>query len=216
MSSPGLCQPTLQALRRVVNFLCAGQTPHKVNPYLCGAKPIPAKKQKGYHRPIAIGRVLRHLTSKSVAHAVCGEAYDTLTLLQVSVGVISGCEARVHADSSVLENESIAPGHCWTLLIDFTNAFNSIDCEYMFQKVKARIPSMSPWMNSWYQSQPLLHFGDRTNLSCPGVLQSDPHGPVGFALSLQPILKRIRDDVPGLLINACVIPGRWDSMWLSR
>ena len=56
-------------------------------------------------------------------------------------------------------------------------------------------------MNSCYQSQPLLHFGDRTILSCRGVQQGDPLGPLGFALSLQPILERIRDEVPGLPIN---------------
>ena len=79
-----------------------------------------------------------------VSHAVQGETYDTLTPLQVSVGVKSGCKAIVHAVSSVLEDESIAPGHRWTLLADFTNVFNSIDWESMRQEVRACcIPTMS-------------------------------------------------------------------------
>ena len=89
----------------------------------------------------------------------------------------------------------------WTLLIDFSNAFNCIDCEPMFEEVRARIPSMASWMECCYGAQPLLHFGDHTISSCCGVQQGDPLGPLGFALALHPIVERIKREVPGLLIN---------------
>ena len=40
-----------------------------------------------------------------------------------------------------------------------------------------------------------------TLLSCCGVQQGDPLGPLGFALALQPIVEKVKKKVPGLLIN---------------
>ena len=72
----------------------------------------------------------------------------------------------------------------------------------MFKEVRACIPSMAAWLESCYGSQPFLHLDDHTILSCCGVQQGDPLGPLCFALSLHPIIERIKEEVPGLLINA--------------
>ena len=48
----------------------------------------------------------------------------------------------------------------------------------------------------------LLHLGGDTIKSRCGVQQGDPLGPLGFALVLQPIIERIKREVPGLKINA--------------
>ena len=70
----------------------------------------------------------------------------------------------------------------------------------MFEEIQARIPTLTPWMESCYGTQPFLHLGDHTILSSSGVQQGDPLGPLCFAL--QPIIEHIRDEVPGLNINA--------------
>ena len=62
-----------------------------------------------------------------------------------------------------------------------------------------KFPSLAAWMECCYGSQPLLHLGDDTILSCCGVQQG---GPLGFSLTLQPIVERIKDEVPNLLLNA--------------
>ena len=56
-------------------------------------------------------------------------------------------------------------------------------------------------MECCYGAQPFLHLGDHTILSCCGVQQSDPLGPLGFALSLHPLVTKIKAQLPGLLIN---------------
>ena len=43
---------------------------------------------------------------------------------------------------------------------------------------------------------------EHTILCCCGVQQGDPLGPLGFALALQPIIEKIKREVPGLLLNA--------------
>ncbi len=80
--------------------------------------------------------------------------------------------------------------------------FNSVNREAMFKEVRARIPSMAAWMESCYGAQPILRLGSHTILSCCGVQQGDPLGPLGFSLAFLPIIEKIQDQVPGLLINA--------------
>lgn len=61
------------------------------------------------HRPIAIGEVLRRLTSKCLSSSVRAEALKVLTTLQVGVGVKVGCEAIVHSVWRTLDDDNIPP-----------------------------------------------------------------------------------------------------------
>ena len=47
----------------------------------------------------------------------------------------------------------------WTLLLDFTNAFNGIPCKAMFVEFRRFLPGLSALMESCYSGQPLLHLG---------------------------------------------------------
>ena len=118
------------------------------------------------------------------------------------MGIPAGCEAIVHSLASLLNNSSILPESRCVLLVDFSNAFNCIDCGHMFEEARSRIPSISSWLECCYSSQPLLFFGEHTILSCCGVQQGDLLGPLGFALALHPIVERIKREVPGLLLNS--------------
>ena len=88
--------------------------------------------------------------------------------------------------------------YSWT----FSNAFNSVNRAVMFHEVRSRIPSIAPWMECSYGSQPILLLDDQSILSCHSVQQGDPLGPLGFALVLHPIIEKIKESVPGLLVNA--------------
>lgn len=67
----------------------------------------------------------------------------------------------------------------------------------MFEEFRTRIPSLSALMESCYGSQPLLHFNLGSTLSSADAAL----GPLGFALTLQPIVERIKREVPNLHIN---------------
>ena len=146
----------LKGLMGVINLLAAGRAPRNIIPFLCGASLLACQKKDGGLRPIAVGEVLRRLTSKCVVRAVQSEAVTLLSPLQVGVGVSAGCEAIVHSLASILNDGSILPESRCTLLVDFSNAFNSIDRGLMFEEARARIPSMSSWLECCYSSQPLL------------------------------------------------------------
>ena len=146
--------------------------------------------------------VLCVLQFSCLSHAVQREALSILTPLQVGVGVKLGCEAIVHSVSRVLEDPSIPSSDRWALMLDFSNAFNSVDRSFMFKEIRERIPSLSPWMESCYGAQPILYLGDETIKSSCGVQQGDPLGPLGFALALQPIVEQILLIAPDL----CLVP----------
>lgn len=117
-----------------MSLLCDGRAPPEVIPHLCGASLLASKKKGGGHRPIAVGEVLRRLTSKCLSRWVKAEAVKVLTPLQVGVGVRGGCEAIVHSVAHALEDSSVLPGSRWCLQLDFKNAFNSIDRGCMFRE----------------------------------------------------------------------------------
>ena len=138
--------------------------------------------------------------SKCLAIHVRRAAVSILAPLQLGVGVRGGCEAIVHAASQAMS--SVDDDRCWTLLLDFSNAFNSINREAMFVEFRRRLPGLSAWIEYCYSGQPLLHLGKDVIHSCSGVQQGDPLGPLGFALTLHPIIERIKAEVQSTTMNA--------------
>ena len=142
----------------------------------------------GMQLPLVAVVCARHLRRQS--------AFSSLTPLQLGVCVKGGCEAIIHAASHLMSSSSI--NLRWTLLLDFNNAFNRINREAMFGEFRRRIPSLSAWMESCYAGQPFLLLGTDSIRSCCGVQQGDPLGPLGFALTLHPLIEKIKAEVPGL------------------
>ena len=125
----------------MVKLLCAGNTPAEVVPFLCGAILLACQKKGGGLRPIAVGEVLRRLSSKCLSRAVQSDAFRPLSPLQVGVGVKASFEAIVHSVTRTLEDPNIQPEEHWILFLDYSNAFNSISRGTMFQEVRACIPA---------------------------------------------------------------------------
>ena len=121
----------LQAITKVVNLLADGHVPEDVASHLCGATLLAVKKKKGGLRPIAVGEVLRRLTSKCLSRSVLSDAIDILAPLQVGVGVKAGCEAIIHSVAHILEKQDQPSLFRWVLLVDFSNAFNCVNRVYV-------------------------------------------------------------------------------------
>ena len=153
--SPDHSSYALQGLVGVVNLLCRGCVAPSIRPHLCGATLLACQKKGGGLHPIAVGEVLRRLTSKCVSRAVHAESISALSPLQVGVGIPHGCEAIVHSVVSLLNDSTFPPDSRFLLLVDFSNAFNSTDRKCLFDEARSRIPSMSAWLECCYGSQPL-------------------------------------------------------------
>ena len=92
--------------------------------------------------------------------------------MHLGVGVKGRCEAIIHAVSHLFSTRSDPDDHHWTLLLDFSNAFNCTNREMMFKET--HIPAIAAWMKSCYSCQPLLFIGEHTIHSCCGMQQGDP------------------------------------------
>ena len=71
----------------------------------------------------------------------------------------------------------------------------------MFTQFRKHIPGLSAWMESCYLGQPLLLLGEDIIHSCSGVQQGDPLEPLGFALTLHLLAKKVKAEVPDLTLN---------------
>ena len=79
-------------------------------------------------------------------------------------------------------------------LIDFSNAFNRVDRNCLLQEVFDHFPEMYGWVQYCYGTTAKLFVGQHIIGASSGVQQGDPLGPLLFALVLQPLLLRIREE----------------------
>ena len=184
-------------LTRLVNCMAKGAVPDTVSPFLCGARLIAANKKSGGLRPIAIGNILRRLTSKLVARAVNGRMEQLLAPHQMGVGVRGGCEAAVHAVRAAVSQNPDK----WLLQLDLENAFNCVDRSHVLSEIAKLLPDCLAWAVTCYGTPSQLQFGKHTLSSSSGVQQGDPFASVCFALVLQPVVKSIETEVPTLAAN---------------
>jgi hypothetical protein len=105
----------LGALTRLVNVMAAGKVPKEISPFIFGESLFALRKKSGGHRLVAVGDVLRWLTSKGMAYTVAGRPSQHLGPLQLCVGVRGGCKAVVHATRSTLASDVVPPEGKWSL-----------------------------------------------------------------------------------------------------
>ena len=144
--SPDCAVHATCALTGVVKLLCGGRAPHDVIPHLCGASLLPCNKKGGGLRPIAVGEVLRRLTSKCISRSVQSEALQVLTPLQVGVGVKGGCEAVVHSVSRTLEDPNIPSLNVGPSYLIFPTPLIASTGTACFKKSE---PASHPWLPGW-------------------------------------------------------------------
>ena len=118
---------SLSALTSFTNLLTFVQTPPTVLPHLCGATLLASPSRKEGTVLLLWGRSFDALPQSASLSCLA-------PTLQLGVGVKGGCKAIVHSVSSLLSSST--PNRCWTVLLHFTNPFNSISREAMFTKIR--------------------------------------------------------------------------------
>ena len=130
---------------------------------------IPLDKQPGI-RPIGIGEVLRRIMGKAVVMLLKPDILDSVGPLQLSAGQEGGCEAACHAMSDIFEEEACQG----VLLIDATNAFNSLNRTTALLNIRHTCPEFSVYLINTYRrpSKLFLPGGDHIS-SKEGTTQGD-------------------------------------------
>ena len=91
--------------------------------------------------------------------------------------------------------ESPQPKENVILKIDFENAFNSINRQFMLEKVFEIQPEVYKYSHSAYSQPSFLFYGDSVIKSCEGTQQGDPESPALFSDSIQDLIDSLESKI---------------------
>ncbi|XP_021989397.1 uncharacterized protein LOC110885960 [Helianthus annuus] len=192
LSGEGLATASglLTAITEVVNLWLEGLCPKVLADFVASAPLTPLLKPDNGIRPIAVGAIWRRLVSKVAMKKVGKEAVKYLGDYQFGVGVPNGAEAVLHSANRFL-NSFHSDGSLAMLTVDFSNAFNLVDCSVLLREVHRHCPSIFPWVQFLYAQPARLYVGNDRIGAFTGVQQGDPLGPLLFALALHPLVLQV-------------------------
>lgn len=199
--------PLLEALAVFCEEFAQGLFPAETRGWFCGARLIGIPKKPRGIRPIAIGETLRRLAAKALVLQFQESACNQLLPIQLGVSIPQATEIIAHAVQAWYQHPK--PDEA-LLLIDFENAYNSLDRQAMVNAVCADAPEFARYAAFCYGSPvPLVGDGFRIR-SEEGTQQGDVCGPLFFSLTLNRVLRECGENEPGYWsraylddVNAC-------------
>ena len=99
-------------------------------------------------RPIGIGEILRRVIGKIVMILLKRDVLRATGSLQLCAGQDVGSEVAIYAVHGMFNKESTQA----ILMVDASNAFNTINQEAFFHNTKILYPSISAYVNNCYSS----------------------------------------------------------------
>ena len=112
---------------------------------------------------------------------------------QVGVGTKRGAELASHVFNCLIESPQ--PKEIVILKLDFENAFNSINQQFMQEKVFEIHPEVYKYYHSPYSQPSFLFYGDSVIKSCGGTQQGDPEFPALFSDSIQDLIDSLESKI---------------------
>ena len=150
---------------------------------------IPLDKGEGKVRPIGVGEVIRRIMGKCVMSVTKQDVIDACCSLQVCAGHKSGSEAAVHSMRSIFDADDTDA----VLLIDASNAFNSLNRAAALHNITVLCPSIATYaINTYRRHARLFIMGGKELQSAEGTTQADPVAMSLYAVSLQPLIAQLQ------------------------
>ena len=126
---------------------------------------IPLNKNPGV-RPIGVCETVRWIIGKTVLAVIKSEILSATGALQLCAGQNAGCEAAIHALNSLYLDDSTEA----ILLVDATNAFNSLNRQVALKNISLNCPTILLYWLTLTDS-PLLYLSEVT---CCGLAKVQP------------------------------------------
>ena len=134
---------------------------------------------------------MRRIVGKTITAAIKPDILSSAGSLQLCAGHQSGCEAAVHAMKDIFEEEDTDG----ILLIDATNAFNSINRAVLLHNIRYICPPMATYIrNSYQRHSRLFILGGGEIRSEEGATQGDPLAMAAYGVGITPLFQLIRND----------------------
>ena len=185
-----------KAIAKMTQMLCMREV-ELVNPNTTNIEAyvacrlIPLEKKPSGIRPIGIGEVLRRIIGKAVIAEIKPDLAQSAGCLQLCAGQQLGCEAAAHAMSEIFQEEETDA----VLLIDASNAFNSLNRDAMLHNIRYLCPPLSMYVNNCYKvPSRLLVMGGVEISSADGTTQGDPSAMPSYAIGILPFLALIKPE----------------------
>ena len=166
----------------MLQILADGGAPLVLGPFIAAAPLTPLLKKDGSIRPVAVGEVWRRIISKYALRAVMADISEMLAPMQCGIGIPNAVEAILLGFNNVFNGQDAQervydPGggeafspNLYALLMDFTNAFNSVNRNTIFGEVEKWCPKILAWVQYTYGQAAYLFVGD-THFTCTTGVQ---------------------------------------------
>ena len=139
-----------------------------------------------------MGEVLRRIAGKVIVSVLKNDVIDCTGSLQVCAGQEAGIEAAVHALNSMYNDEN----NDAVLLVDTSNAFNSLNREVFLHNISYICPAISVFVKNCYNSPARLFIiGGKELKSNEGTTQGDPVSMAIYAIGVIPLINMLIDIV---------------------
>ena len=150
---------------------------------------IPLQKKPTGVRPIGIGEVTRRIIGKAIIQEIKPELAECAGSLQLCAGQKSGCEAAAHAMREIFQEEETDA----ILLVDASNAFNSLNREAMLHDIRYLCPPLATYVRNCYRNPSRLYIAGGGEISsAEGSTQGDPSAMPAYAIGILPLLTMLK------------------------
>ena len=144
---------------------------------------IPLDKNPGL-RPIGVSEALRRIAGKVIVSHLKEDVIQSAGSLQVCAGQDAGSESLIHAVRTIYEDQSAEV----VLLVDASNAFNSINRNLFLHNVDVICPSIARYVKNCYSvNSRLFIIGGGEIQSMDGTTQGDPAAMVIYTIAIIPL-----------------------------
>jgi hypothetical protein len=101
-------------------------------------------------RPIGFGETSRHIIAKAVLSVTKSDVQDAAGSIQLCAGQIAGAESAVHAVRDLFQQDGTEA----VLLVDASNAFNSLNHNTALHNIEFECPDISIFLINTYGAAP--------------------------------------------------------------
>ena len=185
-ASNSLCESLALTARR----LCSVYVDPSCVSSLLASRLIALDKNPGV-RPIGIGETPRRIIAKAVLTVTRGDIQDTAGSVQLCAGQIAGVEAAVHAVQDCFQQEGTEA----VLLVDASNAFNSLNRDAALHNIRFLCPSISTMLINTHRVPTELFIDGEVIFSREGTTQGDPLAMPMYAIATIPLIRRLSNSV---------------------
>ena len=177
------------SVAKLTKKLCSSHVDPRAISALTACRLIALDKHPGV-RSIGVGETLRRLISKAILRVTRDDIRKAIGSVQLCAGQEAACEAGIHAMRNLFEDDGVEA----VLLVDASNAFNSLNREAALRNIHIHCPVLAPMLTNMYWTHSMLLIDGNHILSQEGTTQGDPLAMAMYAIGTLPLIHKLQGE----------------------